>query len=76
MTVKDHPYVPATRGGRRADLWDRALAEGARSAGDLAEADSLIADLAALVDAGLVAVRPSVLGPARYEAAADLGDAA
>jgi hypothetical protein len=36
------------------------------SAPDLVEADRLICDLAALVDAGLVVVEPHVLGPARY----------
>jgi hypothetical protein len=33
---------------------------------DLAAADSLITDLLALVDAGLVVVHEHVLGPARY----------
>jgi hypothetical protein len=37
---------------------------------ELAEADRLIADLAALVDAGLVVVHEHVLGPVRYGAAA------
>lgn len=32
----------------------------------LAEADRLISDLAALVDAGLLVVHEHVLGPARY----------
>ena len=36
------------------------------SAADLAEADRLIADLAALLDAGLVVAHEHVLGPARY----------
>jgi hypothetical protein len=43
---------------------------------DLAEADRLIADLAALVDAGLVVVQEHVLGPARYGVGADMEDAA
>jgi hypothetical protein len=43
---------------------------------DLAEADALIADLAALVDAGLVTVRRQLGGPIRYGAVVDLGDAA
>ena len=33
---------------------------------DLADADRLISDLAALVDAGLVVAHEHVLGPARY----------
>jgi hypothetical protein len=33
---------------------------------ELAEADSLISDLATLVDAGLVVVHEHVLGPVRY----------
>lgn len=45
-------------------------------AADLAEADALIADLAALVDAGLVTVRRQLGGPVRYGAAVELGDAA
>jgi fructose-1,6-bisphosphatase len=36
------------------------------SPADLADADALIADLAALVAAGLVVVHEHVLGPARY----------
>ena len=43
---------------------------------DLAEADRLIADLEALVRAGLVVVQPNVLGPARYGVAPERGDAA
>jgi hypothetical protein len=38
-------------------------------ADSLMEADGLIADLAALVDAGLVVVQEHVLGPARYDVA-------
>lgn len=38
---------------------------------DLADVDALISDLAALVDAGLVDVRESVLGPARYGVVSD-----
>jgi hypothetical protein len=36
------------------------------SPADLADADRLISDLAALVDAGVVVVHEHVLGPARY----------
>ena len=36
------------------------------AAADLAEADRLISDLAALLDAGLVVAHEHVLGPARY----------
>lgn len=46
------------------------------SPAELAEADRLISDLAALVDAGLIVVEPHVLGPARYGIASPLGDAA
>jgi hypothetical protein len=46
------------------------------SPADVAEADRLIADLAALVDAGLVVVQPHVVGPARYGVAPDITDAA
>jgi hypothetical protein len=49
---------------------------GRGSAGAIAEADRLIADLAALLDAGLVVVHERVLGPARYAVASELGDAA
>jgi hypothetical protein len=38
----------------------------AGSSHELAGADELIADLAALLDAGLVVVHEHVLGPARY----------
>jgi hypothetical protein len=47
-----------------------------QSEADLADADELIADLAALVDAGLVTVRRQLGGPVRYGAVVDLGDAA
>lgn len=40
------------------------------------EAERLIADVAALVDAGLVVVESGVLGPARYAVGPDLEDAA
>jgi hypothetical protein len=40
--------------------------QGQLSTTDLAEADRLISDLAALVDAGLVVAHEHVLGPARY----------
>ena len=46
------------------------------TAADLAEADRLIADLAALLDAGVVVVHERVLGPARYGVASERGDAA
>jgi hypothetical protein len=41
---------------------------------ELAEADRLISDLAALLDAGLVAVQENLLGPARYGVASELND--
>jgi hypothetical protein len=44
---------------------------GPGSPADLVEADRLISDLAALVDAGVVSVCESVLGPARYGVAPD-----
>ena len=43
------------------------------SPADLAEADRLISDLAALLDAGLIAIQQRVLGPARYGVASDMG---
>ncbi len=43
---------------------------------DLSEAEQLISDLAALVDAGLIVVKKQIGGGARYAAASDLGDAA
>jgi hypothetical protein len=52
------------------------LAEARSASADVAEADRLIADLAALVDAGLVVVQPHVVGPARYGVAPDITDAA
>ena len=67
MTFIDHlPTVNLRPGARPAGL----------SATDLAEADELIADLAALVDAGLVTVRRQLGGPVRYGAVVDLSDAA
>jgi hypothetical protein len=42
--------------------------EPAPSPAELAEADQLVADLAALVDAGLVTVRRQLGGQARYAA--------
>jgi hypothetical protein len=68
MAVSDHPYVPALSGG---DRTDRSLGDAVGPSADLAAADRLVADLAALVDAGLVVVRPHVLGPARYQAASE-----
>ncbi len=44
--------------------------------GDLCEAEQLISDLAALVDAGLIVVKKQLGGGARYAVASDLGDAA
>lgn len=41
---------------------------------DLTEADRLVADLAALLDAGLVAVEENLLGPARYGVVSELDD--
>ncbi len=46
------------------------------SPADLTEADRLVSDLAALLDAGLVAVQENVLGPARYGVVSELDDAA
>ena len=50
---------------RVSDNNDRVSAAGS-SSHELAGADELIADLAALRDAGLVVVHEHVLGPARY----------
>jgi sugar phosphate isomerase/epimerase len=52
--------LPERNGGRGAD--------GARAEA-LADAEELIADLAALLDAGLIVVHEHVLGSARYGAA-------
>jgi hypothetical protein len=46
------------------------LATGSRP--DLRAADTLISDLAALVDAGLVVIQTRVLGPARYGIASEV----
>jgi hypothetical protein len=46
------------------------------SPAELDEAEQLVADLATLVDAGLVSVRRQLGGPARYGAVVDLDDAA
>ncbi len=75
MTLIDHlPMVSLRPGGRVSPR------PGVRAAGplpgELEEADELIADLAALIDAGLVTVRRQLGGPVRYGAAVDLGDAA
>jgi hypothetical protein len=43
---------------------------------ELDEAEQLVGDLAALVDAGLVSVRRQLGGPARYGIAMNLDDAA
>lgn len=43
--------------------------EGRPTAAEVAEAESLISDLAVLLDAGLIEVRAHVLGPARYAVA-------
>ena len=48
---------------RTGDAW-----AGAGADDDLAEADRLIEDLAALVESGLIVVHQHVLGPARYAA--------
>jgi hypothetical protein len=73
MTLCDQFSVPNLardrHGGRSAPpagATDQAAS--ACSAADLAEADRLISDLAALLDAGLIAVQEHVLGPARYGA--------
>ena len=68
MTLLDHLPVVNLRPVPRS--------VGPLTATDLAEADALIADLAALVDAGLVTVRRQLGGPIRYGPAPDLGDAA
>jgi hypothetical protein len=47
---------------------------GAGTADDLHEVDELISDLAALLDAGLVVVHETVLGPPRYGVGAEPGD--
>jgi hypothetical protein len=57
---------------------DLAMCRGAHThlESDVAQAERLIEDLAALVDAGLVVVHDRLLGPARYGLGPDLGDVA
>ncbi len=66
MTLVDHLTAP--------DL-SSCSSEGGPSRPELAQADELVADLAALVDAGLVEVRRQLGGPLRYGAVTDPGDA-
>lgn len=66
MTTIDH-VMPVDLAARRAAK--------AHSETDLAQAERLIEDLAALVDAGLVDVEDRLLGPARYSVSSNLGDA-
>jgi hypothetical protein len=56
------------------EVCERPERVGAGSAGDLHEADQLISDLAALLDAGLLVVHETVLGPPRYGVGAEPGD--
>jgi len=85
MTLIDHlptvnlrPRARATASPAAARVADRPAAARAAdsSAADLAAADALIADLAALVDAGLVTARRQLGGPVRYGPVVDLSDAA
>jgi hypothetical protein len=66
MTTMEHS-LPVDLAARRAAK--------AHSENDVAQAERLIEDLAALVDAGLVVVQDRLLGPARYGISSDLGDA-
>ncbi len=65
MTTIDHP-LPVDLAMHRAAH--------TRPESDVAQAECLIEDLAALVDAGLVVVHDRLLGPARYGLGPDLGD--
>jgi len=82
MTVTDFPAKTA-RPAREVGVDRRSAPDQAQrgpdrwSPADLAEVDRLIRDLGALVEAGLVVVEPSRLGPARYAPAGpQLDDAA
>jgi hypothetical protein len=61
MTMREQLYAADRGGGGQSSRG---------AAADLVEADGLIADLSALIDAGLVVVHEHVLGPARYGIAA------
>jgi hypothetical protein len=75
MTIADQSLLRVPGTGEAPRTGGRAEPATASPA-DLAEADRLIADLAALIDAGLVVVQPRVVGPARYGVAAAPNDAA
>jgi hypothetical protein len=64
MKVCDQALLPDTT---------EAQDPGAGSNDDLEEADQLISDLAALLDAGHVVVHEHVLGPPRYGVGAEPG---
>ena len=76
MTVSDHFSVPDLAARERSGTRSPADLAVADRLADLAEADRLISDLAALLDAGLVVVHEHVVGPARYGVGTELGDAA
>jgi hypothetical protein len=65
MTISDHFVVPNPTTQERGRVF---------SAADLDEADQLISDLAALIDAGLVGVCEQLGEPVRYGAVSDLAD--
>lgn len=66
MNVCDHLPVSDLAEPRR---------NGVAMHGDLSEAEQLISDLAALVDAGLIVVKKQLGGGARYAVASNPGDA-
>jgi hypothetical protein len=56
------------------EVCERLEQVGAGSTDDLHQVDQLISDLAALLDAGLLVVHETVLGPPRYGVGAEPGD--
>ena len=70
MTIIDHLPV------RNLPVRSRPTPPARTARAELDEAEQLVADLATLVDAGLVSVRRQLGGPARYGAVVNLDDAA
>jgi hypothetical protein len=56
------------------EVCERREQVGAGSMDDLHQADQLISDLAALLEAGLLVVHETFLGPPRYGVGAEPGD--
>ena len=70
MTTAAHPTTLHPLSLAPAD--ERTQADERTEANELTEADELVADLIALIDAGLVTVRRQLGGPARYGAGQNL----